>query len=154
MTVEISVVKAALAAAVRAADINIPGVGRLECYAHSPASPNVPAFTCGQVAIDPLGTFGPGGPGMESLDITCSVLTSTADDDGGQQLLDKLISKDGPYSIRAALLAARGEPGEAALDGAADDVWVVRIDGYRMLQYADEGAQYYGADITVRVIGD
>lgn len=151
---EISEVKAALAAAVRAADITIPGVGRLECYAHSPMAPNVPAFTIGAVAIDPLGTFGQGGPGMETLDITCSVLTSTAEDDAGQQLLDKLISKDGPHSIRAALLAARGAPGEAALGGVADDVWVIRIDGYRMLSYADDAAQYYGADITVRVIGD
>lgn len=151
---DISVVKTALAAAVRVADINIPGVGRLECYNHSPATPNVPAFTCGAVAIDPLGTFGQGGPGMETLDFTCSVLTSTAEDDAGQQLLDKLISKTGDYSIRAALLAARGAPGELALDGAADDCWVTRIDGYRMLSYGGEDANYYGADITVRVIGD
>ncbi|GAA2681725.1 hypothetical protein [Actinoplanes palleronii] len=151
---DISVIKKALAAAVRAADINIPGAGRIEAYHHSPASPNVPAFTCGQVVIDPMGTFGQGGPGMETLDITCSVLTSTAEDDDGQQLLDKLISKDGSYSIRAALLAARGEPGELALGGAADDVWVTRIDGYRMLAYGGEDQNYYGADITVRVIGD
>ena len=151
---DISVVKAALRDAVRAADINIPGAGRLECYAHSPAAPNVPAFTCGQVVIDPMGTFGSGGPGMEMLDLTCSVLTSTADDDSGQQLLDKLISKSGPYSVRAALLTARGAPGELALDGAADDVWVVRIDGYRMLSYGGEDQNYYGADLTIRVIGD
>lgn len=151
---EISVVKAALAAAVEAAGINIPGVGRLQCYGHSPDAPNIPAFTVGQVAIDPLGTFGQGGPGMETLDITCQVLTSTAEDDAGQRLLDQLISKDGPYSIRTALLAARGQPGEMALDGAADDCWVIRIDGYRRLSYGGEDANYYGADITVRVIGD
>lgn len=150
---DISVVKAALKTAVDAAGINIPGVGKLECYAHSPATPNVPAFTCGAVAIDPLGTFGQGGPGMETLDFTCSVLTSTAEDDAGQQLLDKLISKDGPYSIRQALIDARGAPGADALDGAADDVWVTRIDGYRMLSYGGEDQNYYGADITVRVIG-
>jgi hypothetical protein len=152
--VDISVVKAALKTAVEAAGINIPGVGKLECYSHSPATPNVPAFTCGAVAIDPLGTFGQGGPGMETLDITCSVLTATAEDDAGQQTLDKLISKTGPYSIRAALLAARGDPGELALDGVADDVWVVRIDGYRMLAYGGDDQNYYGADLTIRVIGD
>lgn len=146
---EISEVKAALAAAVQAADIP-----DLDCYAFSPAAPSIPAFTCGQVVVDPMGTFGSSGPGMETLDITCSVLTSTADDADGQRLLDKLISKDGAYSVRAALLAARGAPGQSALDGAADDVWVVRIDGYRMLSYGGEDANFYGADITVRVIGD
>ncbi|SNY29043.1 hypothetical protein [Paractinoplanes atraurantiacus] len=152
---EISVVKKALADAVRAAGIDIPRAGKLSCYSHSPAAPNVPAFTCGQVAVDPLGTFGQGnGPGLETLDITCAVLTSAADDDAGQRLLDKLISKDGPYSIRQALIAARGEPGQLALGGVAHDVWVQRIDGYRMLSYGGEDANYYGADVLVRVIGD
>ncbi len=52
------------------------------------------------------------------------------------------------------VLAARGEPGELALGGLAHDLYVSRIDGYRMLSYADDAAQYYGADITVRVIGE
>lgn len=151
----ISLVKTALREAVRAADINIPKLGRLECYNHSPSNPNVPAFTCGQVVIDPLGTFlGTNRRGMQTLDFTCSVLTSTGEDDAGQQWLDELISLDGPYSITQALLAARGEPGELALGGAADDLFVQRIDGYRMLSYGGEDQNYYGADITVRVIGD
>ncbi len=151
----IKLVKAALRDAVKDADINIPKLGRLECYAHSPAAPNVPAFTCGQVAIDPLGTFlGQDRRGLQTVDFTCQVLTSTAEDDIGQQLLDELISLDGPYSINQALLAARGEPGELALGGVAHDLFVQRIDGYRMLSYGGDDQNYYGADITVRVIGD
>jgi hypothetical protein len=153
--VRISQIKAALAAAVQAAAIKLPGAGKLQAYPHSPAAPHVPAFTIGAVAIDPLGTFLNGqNRGLQTLDFTCSVLTSTAEDDAGQQALDELISLDGPYSIYQAILAARGEPGELALDGLAHDLYVPRIDGYRMLSYADDAAQYYGADLTVRVIGE
>jgi hypothetical protein len=152
---EISAVKAALAAAVDAAAIDIPGAGKLQAYPNSPDDPNVPAFTCGQVVIDPNGTFGQNkGAGMETIDVTCTVLVGIGESDDGQQLLDKLISKDGAYSVRVALAAARGEPGEMALDGEADDCWVTRVDGYRRLSYGGEDKNYYGADITVRVIGD
>lgn len=152
---EISVVKAALRDAVDAAGIKIPGVGKLQAHPNSPDSPNIPAFTCGQVVIDPMGTFGQNkGAGMEMVDVTCSVLVGIGESDDSQQLLDKLISKSGPYSVRAALAAARGEPGQPALDGAADDCWVTRVDGYRRLSYGGEDQNYYGADITVRVIGD
>lgn len=151
----ISQIKTALAAAVQDAEINLPGARKLQAYRHSPNAPSIPAFTIGAVAIDPLGTFLNGqNRGLQTLDFTCSVLTSTAEDDAGQQALDELISLDGPYSVFQAILAARGEPGELALGGLAHDLFVSRIDGYRMLSYADEGAQYYGADITVRVIGE
>ncbi|WP_328465532.1 hypothetical protein OHA21_43835 [Actinoplanes sp. NBC_00393] len=142
---EPSVVKKALAAAVRAKSIP-----QLECYSYSPHAPTVPAFTIGEVSINPHETF----RGMETYDVTCSVLTSTADDEAGQELLDKLLAKSGTYSVREALLDARGAPGELALDGAADDLSIERIDGYRMLAYAGQDSTYYGADITVRVIGD
>lgn len=141
---QIARVKRELAAAVEAA-----GIARLECYGFSPSAPAVPAFTVGAVVIDPNTTFG----GADTAEITCTVLTSMADDLDGQDLLDTLLSRDDPQSIRAALLAARGEPGELALNGAADDVHVLRIDGYRMVAYGGDDSTYYGADITVRVIG-
>lgn len=151
----ISQIKTALAAAVADAEISLPGAGKLQAYRHSPSAPHIPAFTIGAVAIDPLGTFlNAQNRGLQTLDFTCAVLTSTAEDDAGQQALDELISLDGPYSVFQAITAARGEPGSLALGGLAHDLFVVRIDGYRMLSYADDAAQYYGADLTVRVIGE
>lgn len=139
----LSTVKSELAAAVAAA--GIPG---LDTYAFVPDRPSIPCFYAGEVTIEPNNTFG----GSDVADVTCRVLVAHSDDLDGQLLLDKYLSRDGAYSIRAALFAARGEPGELALNGAADDLAVIRIDGYRT--YADsENNAFYGADITVRVIG-
>jgi hypothetical protein len=137
-------VKTELAAAVRAAEIPY-----LDTYAFAPSKPSVPCFYVGEVSIDPNNTFG---AGCDVAEVTCRVLVSSAEDADGQKLLDQYLSRTGDHSVRAALLEARGEPGVAALNGAADDLKIVRIDGYRML--TDPGNDtYYGADITVQVIG-
>lgn len=141
---QVALVKKALADAVRAA-----GIPHLECYGFSPSAPAVPAFTVGAVVLDPNVTFG----GADTAEITCTVLASMADDHDGQELLDTYLSRDGAKSIRAALLAARGAPGELALGGAADDMNILRIDAYRMVAYSGDDSTYYGADITVRVVG-
>lgn len=141
---QISQVRRELAEAVKSA--NIP---RLACYGYIPSAPTVPAFVVGAVQIEPNNTFG----GCDTAEITCTVVTSLADDQDGQALLDDLLSRDGATSIRQALLAARGEPGEYALNGAADDLSIVRIDGYRQITWSDDASTYYGADITVRVLG-
>lgn len=140
----VSLVKAELAAAVAAAEIP-----DLDFYSYVPAKPSTPCFYAGEVAIDPNNSFG---SGHDVAEVTCRVLVSTTDDADGQLLLDQYLSRTGTYSIRAALLEARGAPGELALNGQADDLSIVRIDGYRMLVGADNET-YYGADITVRVIG-
>lgn len=140
---DLSLVKAELAAAVAAAEIP-----NLDTYSFVPDRPSIPCFYAGEVAIEPNNTFG----GSDVAEVTCRVLVSHADDADGQLLLDKYLSRSGDHSIRAALFAARGEPGELALNGAADDVVVVRIDGYRVFADSENNA-FYGADITVRVIG-
>jgi len=141
---DIFTVKTELAAAVRAADIP-----HLDAYAYAPAKPVVPCFYAGEVTIDPNGSFG---AGHDVAEVTCRVLVGSSEDADGQMLLDQYLSRTGEHSIRAALLAARGEPGEAALNGAADDLSIVRIDGYRMLTDSSNES-FYGADITVRVLG-
>lgn len=140
----VAAVKQALADAVAAKAI----VG-LNCYGYSPSAPAIPAFTVGAVTVDPNQTFG----GSDVGEFTCTVLASAADDLDGQAALDRYLSRSGTESVREALLAARGEPGELALDGVADDLTIVRVDGYKLIQYAGDGATYYGADITVRVLG-
>lgn len=142
---EVGEIKDAMRAAFLAA--NIP---ELDVYRFLPASMHLPCLIIGEVQITPNGTFGgPGASGMETMVFTLSVFTSTADDEDGQRRLDDLISRDGP--IRAALWAMRGEPGEMALDGAADDLSLVDISGYGMISIAGNES-LYGANLSVRVI--
>ncbi len=143
----LDLVKEALRAAVDLAAI--PG---LQAYAYVPAEPHAPCFYPGEAVINPNGAFGPTDGGYDTADITCRLLVSAAEDADGQLLLDKLLSRTGDYSVRAAIHAARGEPGETALSGTADDVWVTRIDGYRMVPGPNE-TPWYGANLTVRVLG-
>jgi hypothetical protein len=110
-------------------------IPNLDTYAFAPAKPSIPCFYVGEVSIEPNNTFG---DGCDVAEVTCRVLVSTADDADGQLLLDQYLSRTGTYSIRAALLAARGDPGELALNGKADDLMIVRIDGYRMLTDAEQ----------------
>lgn len=142
---QLAVVKAELAAAVEAASIP-----ELDVYSFVPDAPHPPCFYPGECTFAPNNAFGNGG--FDIVDITCRVLTSAADDKDGQARLDKYLSRSGEYSIRAALLAARGAPGELALNDAADDLKIVRIDGYRMIT-SSTGPAFYGAQIVVQVIG-
>jgi hypothetical protein len=141
--VQVALVKQELAAAVRAA-----GLPKLECLPYVPSDPPVPAFFVGEVDINPNTTFG----GCDTAEFTCTVLVGAAEDLDGQLLLDQYLSRDGDHSIRAALLAARGEPGELALNGAVDDLKIVRINGYRTIPMGDDRT-YYGATIAVQVLG-
>lgn len=124
----------------------IPG---MSCYSFVPNAPNVPAFMVCEtdVAYD-RHSFG--GTGDEAT-VTCRILVSKADDMEGQAALDQYLGR-GDYSIKLAIEAARGAPGEAALDGAADDLHVIRLQGYRI--YEHFGDEFYGAEIIVRVIGE
>jgi hypothetical protein len=141
------VVKQELANAVTVA--NLPD---LDAYPFTPSEPHPPCFYAGEVVIDPNKSFGPTPGGHDEADIICRLLVGAADDADGQKALDRYISRSGPYSIRVALLAARGAPGAFALNGAADDFAITRIDGYRMIP-GPNGVAYFGAQITIRVIG-
>jgi hypothetical protein len=61
-------------------------------------------------------------------------MVSRADDLSGQATLDALLSGSGPASLKAAIEAARGAPGQAAPGGAADDLQVVRAQSYRLYE--------------------
>jgi hypothetical protein len=120
----------------------------VDCYEYVPNEPSVPCFYPAECVIIPQTTM----VGTAQLDLTCRVLASGAEDLDGQKLLDELISMSGDYSVWVALEAARGAPGELALDGACDDLFLSRIDGYRMVPGPNE-TSWYGASLTVRVIG-
>lgn len=134
---------AAAVAAVKLADNQI-----INTYGYVPDAPTVPCFYAGEAEYDPLTNFG----GTDSVEITCRVLTSISDDKAGQAALDALLCRTGTSSIRAALEAARGAPGQHALSGACDDFAITRIRGYRLYRVGADA--YFGAEIIIHVVGD
>lgn len=122
-------------------------VDGLTCYDHVPDSVSEPCFYPHDIAIEFDKTYG---RGLDEALITCMVLVSRADDAAGQQNLRTFLSH-GASSLKAALEAARGEPGELALGGAADDLHVQRVTGYAV--YTVGETAYYGAKLIVRIIG-
>lgn len=144
---QIAAIRDALADAARA--VVLPSnAGNLVCTGHMPDSVTVPQFFPADVEVDYDTAYG---RGQDDLTITCRILVSRADDRRGQAILDALLSGSGTASLKVAIEAARGAPGEAALGGLADDLQVKRVQGYRLYEHA--GTQYLGAEITVRVIG-
>ena len=144
---QISAVRDAIAAA--ASVVVLPaGVGKLKCTGYVPDAVLAPCFFVGEVEV----TFDKAyGRQLDVLEFTCRALVGRADDRSSQQILDALLSGSGPSSLKAAIEAARGAPGEHALDGAADDLHLMRVQGYRW--YEHNGTQYVGAELIIKVIG-
>lgn len=142
---EVAAIKDAMVSAFRAA---MPkGV---ETYYGVPNSMDLPCICVGEVTITPSRTMGnQTGPGMEEMVVLISVFSSAAEDESGQRVLDALLSRKG--KVRQAIWDMRGEPGQAALDGAADDLYLFDISGYGMITVGDNGT-LYGANLSVRVI--
>ena len=125
------------------------GVPSLNTFGYCPDAIPEPCWYAGEVEIDFDRAFG---RGMDELRITCRLLVSRADDKSGQAALDRYLAGSGPDSVKAAIEAARGAPGEAALGGLCDDLHLMRVQGYRMYQVGE--VQFYGAEMIVRIIGE
>lgn len=121
----------------------------LNCYGYTPDSVMEPCFYPLDVTIDFDQTFT---RGLDQVFVTCIVLASRADDRAGQAKLDSYLAGSGSQSIKAAIEAARGAPGQAALDGACDDLRVQRVFGYAL--YDEAGVKFYGAKFQIHVIGE
>lgn len=145
---QISAVREAIAAAARAVVLP-PRAGVLTCTGYVPDTVEAPHFFVGEVGIEYDKTFR---RGLDELEVTCRALVGTADDRAAQHVLDLMLSGGGPASLKAAIEAARGAPGELALGGLADDLHVQRVQGYRWYEHA--GMQYVGAELIIRVIGE
>lgn len=91
---------------------------------HMPASPEVPHFYPFNWRATYDKTFG----GLVELTTTWHLALSRSDDEAGHQEATDLAGS-GESTIRAALLAARGAPGELALSGACDDLRIVDASG-------------------------
>ncbi|WP_411132705.1 hypothetical protein [Streptomyces sp. 030-HV] len=145
---QISPIRAAIADA--AADVVLPtGVGKLTATGYVPDGILAPCFFVGEVEVNYDKAMG---RRQDELLFTCRVLAGRADDRSSQRVLDALLSGSGPTSLKRAIEAARGAPGEMALGGLADDLHVQRVQGYRWFEHA--GFSYVGAELVIRVIGD
>lgn len=121
----------------------------LNYYGFSPDAVTVPCLFATEADIQ-YDKYSFGGKGDEVI-VTLRLLVSKADDKEGQAALDAHLGR-GTRSVKLALEAARGAPGESALDGACDDFHVTRVNGYRL--YEHNGTDYYGAEFTVLCLGE
>lgn len=144
---QISAVRDAIADAASA--VVLPaGVPNLTCTGYTPDAVTEPHFFVGEVEVMFDRVMG---RGLDQLEFTCRVLVGRQDDRAGQRVLDALLSGAGTASLKAAIEAARGAPGQMALDGLADDLHVMRVQGYRW--YEHQGTTYVGAELVIKVIG-
>lgn len=145
---QISPIRTAIADAARLL-VMPTGVPSLTCTGYVPDAIVAPHFFVGEVEV----TFDRAyGRKLDVLEFTCRVLVGRADDKSSQEILDALLSGAGPASLKQAIEAARGAPGELALGGLADDLHLMRVQGYRWYEHA--GTQYVGAELVIKVIGD
>ncbi|MFB7866996.1 hypothetical protein [Streptomyces sp. NPDC056069] len=145
---QISQIRAAVADAART--VTMPaGTAKLTCTGYVPDAVTAPHFFVGEYAVEFDKAMR---RALDEVELTCRVLVGRSDDKAAQAVLDGLLSGSGPSSLKAALEAARGAPGEAALGGLAHDLHVTRIQGYRW--YEHQSIQYVGAELIVKVIGD
>ncbi|MFE2556672.1 hypothetical protein ACFXGT_11640 [Streptomyces sp. NPDC059352] len=142
-----SAVRAAIADAARLV-VMPAGTAKLTCTGYVPDAVSAPHFVVGEYSVEYDKAMG---RALDEAEFTCRVLVGRVDDRAGQELLDALLDGSGPASLKAAIEAARGAPGEYALGGLAHDLRVTRIQGYRW--YEHNGIQYVGAELIIRVIG-
>ena len=145
---QISAVRDALADAARA--VVLPaGLPKLTSPGYVPDAVTAPCFFVAEFSMDYDKAFG---RGLDEIEFTARVLAGRGDDRSSQKVLDAMLSSSGTASLKQALEAARGAPGQAALGGLADDLHVMRIQGYRW--YEHQGTTYVGAELVIKVIGD
>ncbi|MGA5472527.1 hypothetical protein ACPCUK_27610 [Streptomyces arboris] len=143
---QMSAVRTAVAEA--ASTVVLPVDAVLTCTGYTPDAVLEPHFFCGEYSVEFDRSMR---RGMDTVELTCRVLVGLADDENAQRLLDALLSGAGSASLKGAIEAARGAPGQPALGGAADDLHVMRVQGYRW--YEHQGAQYIGAELIIKIIG-
>lgn len=145
---QMSEVREAIADAARA--VVLPAnTGKLTCTGYLPDAVTAPHFFCGEYSVNFDKAMR---RALDEVELTCRVLVGRADDKSAQKTLDALLSGSGPASLKAAIEAARGAPGEYALGGLAHDLHVMRVQGYRW--YEHQGTQYVGAELVIKVIGE
>ncbi|MFD3654333.1 hypothetical protein [Streptomyces sp. NPDC058620] len=144
---QMSAVRGAIAEA--ASTVVLPVSAKLTCTGFTPDAVTEPHFFCGEYSVEFDRAMN---RALDVVELTCRVLVGLADDEAAQRLLDAMLSGSGPGSLKAAIEAARGAPGDYALGGLAHDLHVMRVQGYRW--YEHQGASYIGAELIIKIIGE
>lgn len=143
---QISEIRVAIAEAASA--VVLPaGVGELTCSGFTPDAIYEPHFYVGEYDQEYDRTYN----GTDRVEFTCRALVGRGDDISAQKILDALLSRNGTGSLKTAIEAARGAPGEKALGGLSHDLRVMRVQAYRWYEHA--GTKYVGAELVIEVIG-
>jgi hypothetical protein len=143
-----SAVREAVADAARS--VVLPeGLAKLTATGYVPDAVAVPCFFTADYTVDFDRAMN---RSLDKVELTCQVLVGIADDRAAQRTLDALLSGSGPASLKQAIEAARGAPGEYALGGLADDLHVTRLQGYRW--YEHQGTTYLGGQLIIDIIGE
>lgn len=143
---EISEIREAIATAASA--VVLPtGIRQLTCTGFTPDAVAEPHFFVGEYTQVYDKTYGDD----DELEFIARVLVGRSDDRASQKILDALLSRGNPACLKTAIEAARGAPGAPALGGLADDLHVMRVQGYRWYEHA--GSKYVGAELVIKVIG-
>lgn len=89
--------------------------------------------------------------GQADATVTAYLLLSRAEDVNAMQEALTL-SSSGADTIRDALEAARGVPGQMALSGVANDLQLKTAQGPRLLDFGTDG-HFWGVEFTIFVLG-
>lgn len=144
---EMSAVREAIAAAART--VVLPdGAGALTCSGYVPDAVTAPHFFTADYTVDFDRAMR---RSLDEVELTCQVLVGLADDKTAQRTLDVLLAGSGPSSLKQAIEATRRGPSGYALGGLADDLHVMRVQGYRW--YEHQGTTYVGAQLAIKIIG-
>lgn len=141
---DLNAVTAALADCAATVQIDLP----MNTYPFTPDSISEPCFFIAEVEVDYDTAMN---RALDTVTLTGRVLVGRADADSSATRMNSLLAGSGATSLKAALESGRGAPGEAALDGAADDYRVTRFQAHRFYEHA--GTTYLGGELTIRVIG-
>lgn len=132
---DIAQIRLKVAAACRTA---VDGTGVHLEASHYIAGPITPPFAY-PAAAD--GNYDDTLDGAATAVVTVRLLTSRAEDQSGQELLDAFLATTGPTSVKAAIES------DAALNALVDDLQVSGWSGYRL--YEIGGVDFFGAELTV-----
>jgi hypothetical protein len=117
-------------------------IADLNAEAYCPDAISPPAIFPAEVEITYDKTFK---RGFDAFQVTLRLLVSHADDRAGQKQLKDYLAGSGALSVKQALEA------DQSLGGACDGLRVQAARGYGL--YEHNGQQFYGAELTVYVIG-